>query len=182
MFLEISQNSQENTCARVSFLIKLQAWGFIKKKTLAQAFSCEFCEISKNTFFHRTPLVAAFETTQVKLCFSLLLLGFFCLFLLEYVFTHSISLMLQGNHNFLRCSEKSNFKQKISTRVVPEKTKSLWKEYFDLNFDQWEIFSDNYKSIRVFVYKINENNCRLQYFPEFIQTQNRYPTTLRTYS
>ena len=24
MFLEISQNSQENTCARVSFLIKLQ--------------------------------------------------------------------------------------------------------------------------------------------------------------
>ena len=27
VFLEISQNSQENTCARVSFLIKLQAWG-----------------------------------------------------------------------------------------------------------------------------------------------------------
>ena len=27
LFLEISQNSQENTCARVSFLIKLQALG-----------------------------------------------------------------------------------------------------------------------------------------------------------
>ena len=27
VLLEISQNSQENTCARVSFLIKLQAWG-----------------------------------------------------------------------------------------------------------------------------------------------------------
>ena len=26
VFLEISQNSQENTCDRVSFLIKLQAW------------------------------------------------------------------------------------------------------------------------------------------------------------
>ena len=26
MFIEISQNSQGNTCARVSFLIKLQAW------------------------------------------------------------------------------------------------------------------------------------------------------------
>ena len=25
LFVEISQNSQENTCARVSFLIKLQA-------------------------------------------------------------------------------------------------------------------------------------------------------------
>ena len=29
------------------------------KETLAQVLSCEFCEISKSTFFHRTPLVAA---------------------------------------------------------------------------------------------------------------------------
>ena len=29
------------------------------KKTLAQVFSCEFCEISKNTFSYRTPPVAA---------------------------------------------------------------------------------------------------------------------------
>ena len=28
-----------------------QACNFIKKETLAQVFSCEFCEISKNTFF-----------------------------------------------------------------------------------------------------------------------------------
>ena len=35
MFLEISQNSQEKTCV----------------KSLAQVFFCEFCEISKNTFF-----------------------------------------------------------------------------------------------------------------------------------
>ena len=34
---------------------------FIKKETLAQVFSCEFCEISKNTFFYRTPLEAASE-------------------------------------------------------------------------------------------------------------------------
>ena len=34
------------------FLIKLQAsaCNFIKKETLAQVFSCEFCEIYKNTF------------------------------------------------------------------------------------------------------------------------------------
>ena len=52
LFLEISQISQENTCARVSFLIKLQSWAcnFIKKESLAQVLSCEFCEISKNTF------------------------------------------------------------------------------------------------------------------------------------
>ena len=52
MFLNILQNSQEKTCARVSFLIKLQAsCNFIKKETPTQVFSCEFCEISKNTFF-----------------------------------------------------------------------------------------------------------------------------------
>ena len=61
VFLKISQNSQENTCTRVSFLIKLQApaCSFIKKEALAQEFSCGFCEISKNTFFHRAHLVAA---------------------------------------------------------------------------------------------------------------------------
>ena len=52
VFLAISQNLQENTCARVSFLIKLQALG------LAQVFSCEFCEISNNTFIYRTPPAA----------------------------------------------------------------------------------------------------------------------------
>ena len=61
MFLEISQNWQENTCATVSFLIKLQALGvqLYQKDTVAQVFSCEFCEISKNTFFYGLSLVAA---------------------------------------------------------------------------------------------------------------------------
>ena len=52
--MRISQNSQEIICVRVSFLIKLQASGlnnFIKKKTLAQLFSCKFCKVFKNTFF-----------------------------------------------------------------------------------------------------------------------------------
>ena len=51
MFLEISQNSQENTCARPSF----------DKVGDLRPDSCEFCEISKDTFLHRTPLVAASE-------------------------------------------------------------------------------------------------------------------------
>ena len=59
MFLEISENLQENTCASVSFLIKLQAsaCNYIKKEAQAQVFFCEFCEIFKNTFFCRTPPV-----------------------------------------------------------------------------------------------------------------------------
>ena len=48
-------NSQKNTCARVSFLIKLQASGnFIKKETLVQVSSYEFCKIFKNTFLQNT--------------------------------------------------------------------------------------------------------------------------------
>ena len=61
VFFEILENPQENTCARVSFLIKLQAGAckFIKKETVAQVSSCEFCKISRNTFFYKTHLVAA---------------------------------------------------------------------------------------------------------------------------
>ena len=51
IFLKILQNSQENTCARVSFFIKLQALGS------GTGISCEFLEISKNTFCYRTPSV-----------------------------------------------------------------------------------------------------------------------------
>ena len=56
MFLKISQNLQENICPRVSFLTKLK---LIKKEILALVFSCDFCEIIKNTSFYRTPAVAA---------------------------------------------------------------------------------------------------------------------------
>ena len=44
VFLEIWQNSQENTCARTW---KKEDW---QRETLAEVFSCEFCEISNNTF------------------------------------------------------------------------------------------------------------------------------------
>ena len=40
VYLKISQNLQENICARTPF---------IKKETLAEVFSCAFCELSKNT-------------------------------------------------------------------------------------------------------------------------------------
>ena len=45
MFLEISQNSQENTCARAFFFNKVT-------------------EVSKNTFSYRTPPVAASVITM----------------------------------------------------------------------------------------------------------------------
>ena len=84
---KISQHSPENTCARVSFLIKLQVvtrnfikkdtqtvtCNFIKKETLAQVFSCKFCEIL------RTPLLQSTSGQLLKLTkmFSLVTLECF---------------------------------------------------------------------------------------------------------
>ena len=45
------------------------ACNFIKKESLAQVFLCEFCEISKNTFFYRTALVAAFGSYVIFVMF-----------------------------------------------------------------------------------------------------------------
>ena len=60
MFLVISQNSQENTCATASFLVKLQGWGLKNKSEQIWATASEavvrrcfvkklFLEISQNS-------------------------------------------------------------------------------------------------------------------------------------
>ena len=54
-----------------------------------------------------------------KMCFSLLLLH--RLFPLKYVFTHIISLVQQGNYDWILI--------KVSTRVIQKNTKSQSKEY-----------------------------------------------------
>ena len=51
----------QTTRKSVDWFLYDKACNFIKKETLAQVFSCEFCEISKNSFSYRTPLVAASE-------------------------------------------------------------------------------------------------------------------------
>ena len=63
-FLSISQNSQKNTCLKVSFSIKLQASGsFIKKEA--------FINFAKylRTLFYRIPSVVAFEYVSFGLSF-----------------------------------------------------------------------------------------------------------------
>ena len=56
--------------SKVSFLIKLQAQpqacNFITKETLAQVFSCEFCEISRNNFSYKTPPVATSQKFMLE--------------------------------------------------------------------------------------------------------------------
>ena len=47
--------TEKHLCQRL-FLNKVAGlYNFVKKGSLAQVLSCEFCKISKNTFFHRTP-------------------------------------------------------------------------------------------------------------------------------
>ena len=55
VFLEISQNSLENTCARVSFLIKLQAFAtLLKKRLLHRCFSVNFAKFLRTPFLLNT--------------------------------------------------------------------------------------------------------------------------------
>ena len=83
VFLKISQNLLESTYVRVPFFffffckvagLSLQLYKkrdsglslqLYKKETLAHAFSCEFCDIFKNTFSYRTPSVAASENNHI---------------------------------------------------------------------------------------------------------------------
>ena len=53
VFIEVSQNSQENTCARVSFLIKLQAslQLYEKKSLWHRCFPVNFAKFRRTSFF-----------------------------------------------------------------------------------------------------------------------------------
>ena len=53
LLLEISQKSQKNTCARVSFLIKLQAWlaTLFKKRLWHRCFPVNFVKFLRTPFF-----------------------------------------------------------------------------------------------------------------------------------
>ena len=60
-------NSQENTCARVSFLLNLKVGlqTLLKTETLPLVFSCEFCEIFKNTVLTEQLRMTSSEMGQV---------------------------------------------------------------------------------------------------------------------
>ena len=53
-----------------SHLNIIHFFNFIEKETLAQVFFCKFCEIFKNTYFYRTPLVVAFKYKQNMIIYN----------------------------------------------------------------------------------------------------------------
>ena len=69
-FMNFTKLTGKHLCQRL-FLNKVTclAFNFIKKETLVQVFSCEFCEIFKYTFFSRTPLAAASELIEGEMKF-----------------------------------------------------------------------------------------------------------------
>ena len=48
--------------------LRHEGCNFLKKETLTQVFSCEFCEIFKNTFFYRTPPNDCFCNFRFSIC------------------------------------------------------------------------------------------------------------------
>ena len=67
VFRNFAKFNEKHLCQSLFFnKVAGLSCNFIKKEILVQVFSCEFCEISKNTFFDRTPLVAASEYCAVR--------------------------------------------------------------------------------------------------------------------
>ena len=86
--LEISQNPQENTCVRVSFLIKLQAWGLrpatLFKKDSGRCFLRIFAKFLRTAFLieHLWWLLLAGEYLHI------------CTFLLEIMITKASCVLI----------------------------------------------------------------------------------------
>ena len=57
--LKSKPNARSSVWKALSRVCVVLCRNFIKKETLAQMFCCEFCEISENAFFTRSPPVAA---------------------------------------------------------------------------------------------------------------------------
>ena len=131
MFLKNSQNSQENTCVRISFLINLSAsaFNFIKNETLAKLFSCKLYEIFKNTFFYRIPLLAAstvciYKTNTCIFCLTLFLnytlldkliansIAYVLSLIADFIFRGDVDLRLIVNL-FVRLVKISKFQAKV---------------------------------------------------------------------
>ena len=61
IYIYIYISHRKKACAKVSWA---QTCNFIKKETLAQVLSCQLCEISGNTVYYKSPLVAASDSLK----------------------------------------------------------------------------------------------------------------------
>ena len=111
-----------------NWVSKIEACNFIKNETLAQVFSCEFCEISKNTFHYRTPLVAASIECMLKNLQTLKLWCFFFCFYSSNELLNSSCLLagyllfsrqsLYHHINYEKIEKPFNFLMKLKTPPI----------------------------------------------------------------
>ena len=80
--------SQKTLVKRQEGKVKIKTL-FLKKETLAQVFSCKFCEISKNIFYHRAPVVTP-KTFRCTVHGFFLLIRVFRLHFSHKMFFHKI--------------------------------------------------------------------------------------------
>ena len=67
MIYRVKETVKVVTCRPNTFnFIKKEARNFIKKETLVQVFPCEFCQISRTTFFTEHLWTTASEAFQSK--------------------------------------------------------------------------------------------------------------------
>ena len=121
--LRCSHNAQHNNCARVPFLIKLQACSFIKKETLSQVFSCEFCGISKKTFFtEHLWTTASIEMMYQEKCFGCVVkwISQICTFL-----THQLQLLQVKNLEISIRNKQKKDKKCFSQSVIDTENDSF---------------------------------------------------------
>ena len=85
VFLEILQNSQENTCAGVSFLIKLQASKpatLLKKRLWRRCFPVNFVKFLRTAFLTENVRTTASKNDSLFYHFT------FCIYHLGYLFQY----------------------------------------------------------------------------------------------
>ena len=112
-------NSQENACARASFLINSQAWGLqlFKKETLAHLFFCEFCEISKNKLFIKLLCMTASD----------FICGLFFIFPLSKIFTTKKGASCEKSRLVENRLKETGFQQQKDIYIIEIYKEIIWR-------------------------------------------------------
>ena len=158
MFLEISQSSQENTCARYSFLIKFQALtcNFIKKRLWHKCFLMNFAKFLKKPFLRNTSgrlllsiiLTAKYERIWKKIMKDISQFTFTCskltietvekvwnMFKVNNKDTRTTLICYRSSHR--RCSINFIKKRLRYMRPATLFIKRLWCRCFPVNFEKF---------------------------------------------
>ena len=126
MFLKISQNSQESTCARVFFKIKLQAWD-LQPATLLKRRLWHRCFLSNFAKFFRAP----FYLDTSAGCFRTVVLR-------TLTVKFQINPTIISSKTSLQFCSRFNFLKKLTLQVAPHlflprsnKMRQFFSKYFN---------------------------------------------------